>query len=195
MILLLKPREQIIAPAPRLGDVIELPDPAFSRGRVLLVFVRHTGCPFAERDIKESRRWAAEHPDARVVVVTHGDINVRNRWLDLIGGGDGLALYHDSDRHFYGQIGLGYSNGWHFMGPQSLMGVVKLWFRGIFNRMASGTRWQRAGVFFLQDGVLQWSNTPQSADDFILPPASLLATEGLATKALTSEQENHNAPG
>ena len=177
MIFLLKPVEQSVNRLPVIGDAVNLPLPELAKDRSLLVFVRHTGCPFAERDIKESRRWATAHPDVRVVVVTHGDVTVRDRWLELIDGSDGVELYHDTDREFYGQMGLGYSSGWHFMGPKSLSGVVRLWFRGIFNRVASGTRWQRAGVFLLDDGALVWSHIPESAEGFRLPPESVVENQ------------------
>lgn len=50
------------------------------------------------------------------------------------------------------------------------MGVMRLWFKGIRNRMATGTRWQRAGVFLVREGRVVWCHVPGSAQEFELPP-------------------------
>ena len=65
----------------RVGDFLDLPPEIRSPGQSLLVFVRHTGCPFAERDIKRARAWAAENPEVQVIVVTHGDEGLRDTWV------------------------------------------------------------------------------------------------------------------
>lgn len=153
----------------RLGDFLDLPPEIRFPGRSVLVFVRHIGCPFAERDIKRVSGWAAENPEVHVVVVTHGDEALRDVWLEDIGGAEGLTFYHDPDRRLYGQAGLGFSTASHFMGLPSLLGVMHLWREGIRNRSASGTRWQRAGVLLLEDGKLIWRHIPESAEGFRLP--------------------------
>ena len=156
----------------RVGDFLDLPPEIRSPGQSLLVFVRHTGCPFAERDIKRARAWAAENPEVQVIVVTHGDEGLRDTWVADIGGAEGLTLYHDPERCLYGQAGLGFSAASHFMGFPSLLGVMRLWREGTRNRSASGTRWQRAGVLPLKDGKLVWRNIPESAEGFRLPQKS-----------------------
>lgn len=168
-IFLSKPLRQVVTDIPAPGDEICIPEELAHFPDVLFVFVRHVGCPFAERDIKFSNTWAAEHTDVAVVIVTHGDIAVRDAWLEVIGGAENLHFYHDPERMLYGRFGLGYSSAWHFMGPASLWGVVSLWRKGIRNRMASGTRWQRAGVFQVRHGCLIWRAIPQSAEMFELP--------------------------
>ena len=156
----------------RLGDFLDLPPEIRFPGRSLLVFVRHTGCPFAERDIKRVSGWAAENSEVHVVVVTHGDEALRDAWLADIGGAEGLTFYHDPERHLYGQAGLGFCAASHFMGLPSLLGVMRLWQEGIRNRSASGTRWQRAGVLLVEDGKLIWRYIPESAEGFRLPQKS-----------------------
>ena len=168
-IFLRKPTTQVVSTVPRLGDKVSVTREFACSSDVLFVFVRHIGCPFAERDIKVSNTWAAAHTDVTVVVVTHGDIAVRDAWLNVIGGVQHLHFHHDPERTLYGQFGLGYSSVWHFMGPESLWGGMSLWRKGIRNRMASGTRWQRAGVFRVRNGRLIWNAIPRSAQMFDLP--------------------------
>lgn len=147
-----------------------VPEAASSAPTWLIAFIRHVGCPFAEHSIKELRGWAQAHPETPVYVVSHGDAAITQDWLDIIGGLGGLRFIHDPDRHLYGQWGLGDSPFWHFGGPRSLMGVMRLWFKGIRNRMATGTRWQRAGVFLVREGRVVWCHVPRSAQEFELPP-------------------------
>ncbi|MEY4766090.1 MAG: hypothetical protein RI907_2763 [Pseudomonadota bacterium] len=135
----------------------------------LVAFLRHVGCPFAEHTVKRLRHWAEAHPEVGVTVVSHGDADVTQHWLQAIGGLGALRLVIDTDRQTHARWGLGESGLWHFAGPASLRGVVRLWARGIRNRDASGTRWQRAGVFLIEHGRVQWLHVPRSAEGFRLP--------------------------
>jgi hypothetical protein len=99
-----------------------------------------------------------------------GDADITDAWLAAIGGLGPLKWVHDPDRQLYGQWGLGFARLAHFGGLPSLLGVVRLWFQGIHNRGATGTRWQRAGVFLVRDGRVAWLHVPASAQAFELPP-------------------------
>jgi AhpC/TSA antioxidant enzyme len=146
-----------------------------TRGFHLVIFLRHVGCPFAENTIRSYRQWAAQHPQVQVTAISHGTQEATERWLTAIGGAGPIQVLIDEPRGLYRQWGLQPSGFWHFAGPRSLAGVARLWFSGIFNRPASGTRWQRAGLFLLdQNRRIVWVHVPGSAEGFAWPPASLL---------------------
>lgn len=157
-----------LRPGARVPDVPSLPLPP--HGRCLVAFIRHVGCPFAEAAVRQLRDWSELHPDTPVWVVSHGREDVTHRWLSCIGGAGGLHWVQDCDRHLYASWGLGESRFWHFAGPASLLGVMRLWPQGIRNRMASGTRWQRAGMFLVDSGHIVWCHVPRSAQELVLPP-------------------------
>lgn len=149
----------------------------------LVVFLRHVGCPFAEHTVRFYRQWAASHAQVHVTAISHGSPQATERWLRAMGGAGSLDIRIDQDRTLYRQWGLHPSGLWHFAGPRSLAGVVRLWFKGIFNRPASGTRWQRAGVFLLnQERQVVWAHVPESAEGFACPPETLLAAHHAAEK-------------
>ncbi len=165
-----------VAKRPQIGDTA--PDSPALRcppGWRLVAFLRHVGCPFAEHTVKRLRNWAQAHPEAMVVVVSHGDADVTAQWLTRIGGLGPLVLVHDPDRALYAQWGLAETRLLHFAGLPSLMGVVRLWAQGIRNRDASGTRWQAAGMFLTAGPRVVWSHVPHSAQEFALPPDTVLA--------------------
>ena len=156
---------------------------ASSHSHRLVVFLRHVGCPFAEHTVKRLRAWAPLHPQVDVLLISHADGPSSQQWLAAIGGLGSMRLVVDQARLLHNQWGLGESNFWHFAGPRSLLGVMALWPKGIRNRSAAGTRWQRAGVFFLVGEELAWSHVPASAQAFELPPESVLQALGLGSVA------------
>ncbi len=169
-----KPAARDVAVIPVAGDpapVSTLLD--LSGQQALIGFMRHDGCPFSEHMVKQLRQWQVAHPDVSVFVVSHGEAAMTQRWLDEIGGLGDIRLIQDSERALYAAWGLGYVPFWHFGGPASLLGVVRLWFKGIHNRTASGTRYQRSGLFLIADGTVVWQHVPESAQAFRLPPESV----------------------
>ncbi len=136
----------------------------------LVAFLRHTGCPFAEHTVRELRGWAEENRAVATFAVCHGERDVAERWLQAIGGSGRVRVVHDPDRSLYAAWGLGYAPFSHFANVSALSGVVRLLTRGIRNRSASGTRWQRAGMFLLEGEQIAWLHVPQSAQEFMLPP-------------------------
>jgi len=157
----------VVANDPPLHHVLSGEQP------LVLIFVRHSGCPFAERDVKAARRAQAEYPQARYCLVTHGDQALTERWLQQIGGVGEVLWYHDAERRLHGAFGLGYSSAWHFMGWRSLLGVIRLWPQGIRNRIATGTRWQKSGVFVVTHQRLIWCRIASSAEQNLLPDGSV----------------------
>jgi hypothetical protein len=170
-----RPNPLPIAPSTLVGDSAPR-SPLLSASEPIRViaFLRHVGCPFAENTVKQLHQWSKEHPDVAVFLVSHGTEEATKQWLAAIGGLGSLRLVVDPTRQVYAQWGLGYSHFLHFAGLPSLLGLATLLFQGIRNRNASGTRWQRAGIFLVKNEHVAWQHIPRSAQEFELPPAQLL---------------------
>ena len=143
----------------------------------LVGFIRHVGCPFSENTIKRLRTWADAHSQTAVFVVSHGDEPATRQWLAAIGGLGRIRLVIDPQREIYGLWGIGLSSFLHFAGPKSLLGVLALLPRGIRNRSAAGTRWQRSAMFLLKGERFIWCHVPDSAQEFKLPPEHIIHTQ------------------
>lgn len=170
MIGLYKPEQQKLHKSVEIkDDCPALPAALTGGGRVIILFLRHPGCPFAEYAIKAFKRWQYESA-VPIQVVCHGDAKIIKPWLKSIGGlPSDMTLVIDSNREIYGRWGLGYSKAWHFLQPRVLFAVITLWFRGIRNRRASGTRWQRGAWFVVENGLVIDLHLPSCASDFRLP--------------------------
>jgi hypothetical protein len=163
----LRPPPLPAADPPRLDGAAPPLDATTPAGRPrVVVFLRHVGCPFAEATVRALRARPEEHPAIDWVLVSHAPEGPTSRWLAEIGGAGGARVVVDPDRSLYAAWGLGLSDLGHFLGWRSLLGVAALFRRGIKNRRPSGTRWQRAGAFAVDDGgVIRWRHLPSHAGD------------------------------
>ena len=166
-----KPAEQRLAPALVAGD--QAPQSTFlvQGEKQLVVFLRHTGCPFAEAMALSAQAWC-EAKQLPLLLVTHGDQFLAGPWLQRIGISDGIAHVHDAQRTEYGKWGLGYAGWGSLLHPMMFVRLVKLLAQGIHNRTASGTRWQRQAVFLVgASGQIQWRHIADHAGDLPSLPA------------------------
>ncbi|KAF2084182.1 hypothetical protein K490DRAFT_7521, partial [Saccharata proteae CBS 121410] len=138
----------------------------------IVTFLRHCGCPFAEKTFRSMRDSAASHPDIRFVAVSHSSPDSTDKWLEEVGGaGEGSAKVHvivDEQRELFAKYGLGVSSYWHVLSPWALWSVYRLGAdEGIWNRPTeSGNRWQTAGSFGMDgDGKVRWGSAAGSAND------------------------------
>ncbi|KAJ7931793.1 hypothetical protein B0H13DRAFT_2247450 [Mycena leptocephala] len=142
---------------------LHLPNPD---GRPTVVtFLRHCGCPFAEKTFKALRATAAHTPCIRFVVVLHSDRVSTDHWLDAVGGSEGVEILVDVNRNVFAQWGLGVS---YFMSPAGLWAAYRLGKNeGIWNRPTeSGSRWQTSGSFAVDsEGTVRWGGAMQRADE------------------------------
>ncbi|ORY01333.1 hypothetical protein BCR34DRAFT_493908 [Clohesyomyces aquaticus] len=135
---------------------------------VMVTFLRHCGCPFAEKTFLSLRTAAAEHPAIRLVAVSHSDAESTEHWLQALGGLGHVEVIVDLERESYAAWGLGASRFLHILNPWSMYSVYK--FRkeeGIWNRPTeSGTRCQSSGTF-ATDGeeVVGWAKPARAADE------------------------------
>jgi len=162
-----RPPRQTVGPELQVGDSAPYMDAMLpDKAQYLVAFIRHVGCPFAEKTVRELRHLADDFPELQCIVVSHGDPQTTRRWLQAIGGAEGLTLVIDESRTHYGAFGVGYSGAAHFLGPGTLIGVLGLLGKGIRNRIASGTRWQKSATFLLDASrTVLWCHNPSNAAD------------------------------
>ncbi|MBN8644731.1 MAG: AhpC/TSA family protein [Planctomycetes bacterium] len=125
------------------------------RGRVMLVFLRHTGCPFCREAMADIQRRRAEiERSARVVFVHQAPEDEANRaFFDAAGVGD-IPRVSDPERALYRAAGLKRGSLWAIFGPY-------IWFRSI-QAMLTGRRlgrmigdvFQMPGVLVIEDGAV-----------------------------------------
>ncbi len=141
--------------------------PRESGDRPLVVsFLRHTGCPFAEQTLRLLRAAAAARPEVEWIAVSHASRETTDEWARAVGGSGRVELVVDEERRLYGAWGIGRTDLSHFMGPSALKGVVRLARQEIHNRHPQGSRWQGAGTFAVdRSGTVRWRHLPEYAGD------------------------------
>ncbi|KAJ6519134.1 hypothetical protein C8R45DRAFT_13374 [Mycena sanguinolenta] len=167
------PPAKTTQPPPAVGskapssDSLPFPNPD---GRpTVITFLRHCGCPFAEKTFKALRAIAAHTPGIRFVAVSHSDENSTNRWVAAVGGSDGVDVLVDADRDLFAPWGLGISSFSHFLSPSGLWAAYRLGKdEGIWNRdTESGNRWQTSGSFAVdREGIIRWGGPVRKAHEF-----------------------------
>jgi hypothetical protein len=163
----LRPRALSVLPAPQVGDhARSLPFQLEHDRPAIVAFLRHTGCPFAERTMQMLREGAARSPDVQWIAITHAPEQATTRWCSEVGGAGGVRVASDASRRAYAEWGLDRTSLGHFLGRRSLAAVASLSRRGIRNRHPHGTRWQSAGTFALdREAIVRWRMLPAHAGD------------------------------
>ena len=164
----LPPAATPTASPPAVGAAApDLPPGAPGEGPVVVAFLRHTGCPFAEWTAREIRTAAERDPGIAWVAVSHAPPEATAAWAGAVGGvGDEVLLLSDPERTSYAAWGLGRSSLAHFAGRRSLAQVARLAREGVRNRHPDGTRWQRAGTFAVDvERMVRWRHLPEHAGD------------------------------
>ncbi|KPM46208.1 hypothetical protein AK830_g302 [Neonectria ditissima] len=154
-----------------------------SDGRpTIVVFLRHCGCPFAEKTFKTLAALSDEYKNVHCVAVSHSSATATEDWIPLVGGSWLVDVIVDEERDLYAIWGLGISNTWHVANPLTLWSAVRLAKdEDIWNRKTtSGSRWQMSGAFAVDpDGSIRWAHIPRTADDV---PNLKAAVEALSIK-------------
>ncbi|OAA46660.1 Thioredoxin-like fold protein [Beauveria brongniartii RCEF 3172] len=164
------PEKKEVAKLPKVGaaapssDKIPLPD-----GKpTVIVFLRHCGCPFAEKVFKKLSALSHKQPDIHCIAVSHSSAVATEKWIPQVGGAWSTDVVIDERRDLYAQWGLGLSSVWHMSGPSVLYSVYRLGTdEGVWNRPTeSGTRWQIGGAFAVDEGgVVRYAHVAKAADD------------------------------
>ncbi|KAI1494778.1 hypothetical protein F5X96DRAFT_615341 [Biscogniauxia mediterranea] len=174
-----QPVPQVGSPAP-VNENLKLP----SDKPTLIVFLRHCGCPFAEKTFKALATLSMQYPEVNFVAVSHSSAEATEHWVVSVGGNWEVSVVVDEMRDLYAQWGLGVSNTWHVLSPMTLYKTLRLAKdEHIWNRPTeSGNRWQIGGAFAVdQTGVVRWGRVAASADE-IPDFDAALASLGVKTK-------------
>jgi hypothetical protein len=163
------------AQPPQVGDrAPESPNLSLEPSkRTVVTFLRHCGCPFAEQTFLRLRESAKKHSDIDFIAVSHSNKEATEKWhksLPNYGSETGnLRIVVDSDLESHGQWGLGASGFLHVLDPRALSNVFKLQKeQGISVRPTeSGSRWQTAGSFAIDENKnVRWGG-PAARSDFV----------------------------
>ena len=139
----------------------------FAGKSTIVTFLRHCGCPFAEKTFLSLRPIASTHPTIQLVAVSHSDEASTERWLEAVGGARSVKIVVDPERKVYGLWGLGVATWGHVLSLQGFRSAYKLGKEnGIWNRPTeSGSRWQIGGAFAIDSqAVVRWGQVAPSAD-------------------------------
>ncbi|KAI3397014.1 hypothetical protein diail_11341 [Diaporthe ilicicola] len=176
------------APVPKVGDPapshdkLKLPDKP-----TIVVFLRHCGCPFAEKTFRNLTAFSIKHhPQIHCIAVSHSDEAATTDWVEHVGGAWETDVVVDEERDIYAAWGLGLSSYWHAIGPFSIYNAVQLGkTEGIWNRTTeSGTRWQLSGAFATdRKGVVRWASVARTASEVPDLDAALKALIEVPTEA------------
>ena len=161
------PRHQFPVPAigsdaPSTSELLEL-----GGQPTVLTFLRHCGCPFAEKTFLSLRSAANSHPEIKFIAVSHSDKSSTDKWVEAIGGAGRVQVVVDSDREIYAQWGLGISSFWHVLNPWGIWNAYQNGKKdNIWNRPTeSGSRWQTGGSFAIdREGRVRWGQPAPRAD-------------------------------
>lgn len=134
----------------------------------VIVFLRHCGCPFAEKVFKKLSTLSDRQPGLHCIAVSHSSSETTEKWIPQVGGAWSTDVVIDEGRDLYAQWGLGLSDVWHMSGPSVLYSVYRLGTdEGVWNRPTeSGTRWKIGGAFAVDEGgVVRYAHASKAADD------------------------------
>lgn len=141
----------------------------------LVAFVRHCGCPFAEKEVKILGQAAKENAKLHVIIVQHSQEDETRKWFTRIGGEEALpdksryTLVADPDRKIYAAWGIG-QLGWTGMINGTVMKALKVLKddEGIdLSQTGKGSyRWQNSGGFAVDpEGLIRWRKLAESSAD------------------------------
>ncbi|KAF3770245.1 hypothetical protein M406DRAFT_325696 [Cryphonectria parasitica EP155] len=163
------PRE--VAPIPKVGE----PAPEHEKLKLphdkpaVIVFLRHCGCPFAEKSFRNLVAFSNTHAGKiSCIAISHSSQEATEKWIPEVGGEWETEVIVDEDRDLYAAWGLGLSSYWHAVGPMSIYNAVQLGKNeGIWNKTVdSGTRWQTGGAFAVdRGGKVRWASIAKTASD------------------------------
>lgn len=182
----LPPSQQKLCEPPRFGERAPgLPLELTPGEPAVVVFLRHTGCPFAEVTVRRMRQAAEAHPGIQWVGVSHAPAPATARWCEEIGGTAGVLVISDPERAVYARWGLGRTDAAHFLGRRALSAVAAQARLGVRNRHSAGTRWQSAGAFAMDAaGIIRWRHIPAHAGD--LPDLEQAAEDAVGVRRAPS---------
>ncbi|KAK4189563.1 hypothetical protein QBC35DRAFT_513979 [Podospora australis] len=166
-----RPQALSVQPVPEVGD--RAPslgrDVRFPSDRpVVVVFLRHCGCPFAEKTFKTFTKFSTDHPEIRCVAVSQSSTQETDAWIIEVGGEWEVHVIVDESLDLFKLWGLGQTSTWYAYSPWTVWSAVKLGKEeGIWNReQQTGSRFQQGGAFAVDSsGFVRWAKPAQTAEE------------------------------
>ncbi|KAJ2986215.1 hypothetical protein NUW58_g5134 [Xylaria curta] len=102
------PRKEV-KPAPEVGAKAPVhPNLLLPTDRpTIIAFLRHCGCPFAEKTFKALTKLSNHHKDINFVAISHSSSEATERWVVSVGGNWDVNVVIDEERDLYALFGLG----------------------------------------------------------------------------------------
>ena len=132
--------------------LLSLPLNVQQKRPLYLLFLRHPGCPFAEQTVHLVEKAAKRNKSVHCLVILHGEETKARDWLKKVckeTSSDNLMWHFETDRRMHRVWGVSQTGAMHFLGPRALFSLIALLFRGVHNRMATGSRFQSAALFHI----------------------------------------------
>lgn len=121
---------------------------------VLLVFLRHSGCPYCRQTLSDLGRLRSELESTHTqLVIVHQDTPERGAaWISKYGLGDSHQI-SDPENKLYGQFELGKAKLWDLFGPHTWWpGFKATLLQGHGVGKVVGDIKQLTGAFLIRDG-------------------------------------------
>ncbi|EGO57705.1 hypothetical protein NEUTE1DRAFT_81510 [Neurospora tetrasperma FGSC 2508] len=141
----------------------------------VVLFLRHCGCPFAEKAFRLLTALSVSHPNLHFLAVSHSSPSDTDAWVIDVGGEWEADVIVDESRALYAKWGLGTTSTWYAYKPWALWNTYKLGVaEGIWGRkekpraasVGSGSVWQMGGAFAVDRmGFVRWVGVPADASE------------------------------
>jgi len=165
------PLPDISGPAPSALGPVSFP----SGAPTLIAFVRHCGCPFAEKEIQLLAAETKKNSSLHVIIIQHSEQSVTEDWFASLNGPslfpskERYTLVSDPQRNLYARWGIG-QLGWGSMVNGDVMRKLneQKTKEGIDLRPTGkgSYRWQNSGGFAVdREGKVRWSKVAKDSSD------------------------------
>ncbi|EAA27766.1 hypothetical protein GE21DRAFT_4285 [Neurospora crassa] len=92
----------------------------------VVLFLRHCGCPFAEKAFRLLTALSVSHPNLHFLAVSHSSPSDTDAWVIDVGGEWEADVIVDESRALYAKWGLGTTSTWYAYKPWALWNTYKL---------------------------------------------------------------------
>lgn len=166
------------AQVPKVGErAPEIEGINYTSSPHIIAFVRHCGCPFAEKEVRQLGEISKKYESVRIVIIAHSDENVVQDWFTRIGEphfdtqaleSKRITVKSDPNYTLYNLFGIG-QLGWTQLFTKQTFGLLKsLASEGIKNTQTGkgSNRWLNSGGFAIDHGGnVQWAKVAEEAAD------------------------------
>ncbi|KAK9895090.1 hypothetical protein P389DRAFT_172668 [Cystobasidium minutum MCA 4210] len=161
---------------------LQIPD-----GKSVLLFTRHMGCPFCEKEIRHLVELAKQPENSSItfVIITHSVSTHQlyefiNNELKVDPLPSNITLFGDAERKVYAAYGLGELSLLNVINRDILKQVMDLKNNeGIANRLTRGTRWQTNGAYAISsDRKITYKHVGKDSSDMADLKAAIKTLSG-----------------